>query len=326
MSSPQQYLPGTFYEVTRRCVERAHKLTPNYASAGKQTRAAASGPGEPRPSSVEQLYQYATARYAEAYGVAVIAVCVMSNHIHEILLDRRGEISKFLQKRNAMFANMVKVRYGLAEGIFSRRSEKYNRLEGAEAIAQKIAYVIANPVAAGLVASPEEWPGMVSSVEDLLGKSVVVRRPLEYLAQDDATNPPEVTFRLAAPAEAIALFGDLSEMTKRTAAHLERNVKQGRRRHSGRFVGPLRVLATSPRTRATTFEPFGERTPRHTTAGDLAVAKRLIAEMRAFRRAHRIALEAVKAGKRRVTFPAGTGKMHFTYGYPREVHALSPAA
>jgi hypothetical protein len=52
----------------------------------------------------------------------------------------------------------------------------------------------------------------------------------------------------------------------------------------------------------------------------------LIAEMRAFRKAHRIALEAVKAGKRRVTFPAGTGKMHFIYGYAREVYVPLPAA
>ena len=327
MSSPQQYLPGTFYEVTRRCVERAHKLTPNYASREKYSSSdAASRPAVPRTSTVEKLYQYATGAYAERYGVEVVAVCIMSNHIHEILFDRRGEISKFLQHRNAMFANLVKVRYGLPESIFGRRAEKYNRLKGAKAIANKIAYVIANPVAAGLVASPKEWPGFVSAVEDLRGKSVVVRRPLEYLAQDDATNAPEVTFRIAAPEEAKAMFGGIAEMTTQTAAQLERNIKQARRRHSGRFAGPLRVLATSPHTRATSFERYGERTPRFTTAGDLDAAQRLIAEMRAFRKAYRIALEAVKAGKRRVTFPAGTGKMHFTYGYPREAYPVARAA
>lgn len=327
MTQPQQFLPGTFYEVTRRCVERAHKLTPNYPSgesfaSGDRT----SCPPAPRTSTVEKLYQYATGTYAEQYGVEVIAVCIMSNHIHEILFDRHGKISKFLQKRNAMFAKMVKVRYGLPESIFGRRGGKYNRLHGTKAIAKKIAYVIANPVAAGLVASPKEWPGLVSSVEDLRGKAVVVRRPLEYLAQDDEKNAAEVTFRIAAPAEAKAMFGGIAEMTTQTAAELERNVKQARRRHTGRFAGRLRVLATSPRTRATSFEPFGARTPRMTTAGDLEAAKRLIAEMRAFRKAYRIALEAVKAGKRRVTFPAGTGKMHFTYGYPREPYPFALAA
>ena len=141
MSEPQQYLPGTFYEVTRRCVDRAHKLTPNYARGGTYR------------SSVEQLYQYATARYAETYSIDVIAVCIMSNHIHEILFDRSGKIAMFLQERNAMLANTVKVRYGLPGGVFERRCEKYNRLEGAPALSQKIAYAIANPVAAGLVAS-----------------------------------------------------------------------------------------------------------------------------------------------------------------------------
>jgi hypothetical protein len=78
----------------------------------------------------------------------------------------------------------------------------------------------------------------------------------------------------------------------------------------------MRVLATNPHSRAKTYEKFGGRVPRLTTAGDLAAAKRLIAEMRAFR----------KAGKRRVTFPAGTGKMHFTYGYPREAYVPLAAA
>ncbi len=50
MSYAHQYLPGTFYEVTRRCVDRAHKFTPNYDRGGKYS------------SSVEQLYKYATAR------------------------------------------------------------------------------------------------------------------------------------------------------------------------------------------------------------------------------------------------------------------------
>jgi REP element-mobilizing transposase RayT len=320
MSQPQQYLPGTFYEVTRRCVERAHKLTPNYPNSSY------AAPAETGPSSVEQLYKYATARYAARYDIEVIAVCVMSNHVHEVLFDRRGEVSKFLQERNAMFANMVKVRYGLPSSIFDKPDGTYNRLEGATAIAEKIAYAMANPVEAGLVASPEEWPGMISAVEHLFGASTVVARPREYLAQDDKTNAPAVTFRLGAPKEAVELFGSVTEMATQVATHLSRKIKSARRRHSGRFAGRLRVLATNPHTRAKTFEKFGGRVPRLTTAGDLAVARRLIAEMRAFRKAHRIALEAVKGGKRRVTFPAGTGKMHLTYGYPRQAYVPLPAA
>ncbi len=314
MSYAQQYLPGTFYEVTRRCVDRAHKFTPNYDRGGKYA------------SSVEQLYKYATARYAEAYGIEVIAVCVMSNHIHEVLFDRRGEISMFLQERNKMLADTVKVRYGLPSSVFDKPDGTYNRLEGTTAIAEKIAYAMANPVEAGLVASPEEWPGMISAVEDLFGTSTAVKRPREYLAQDDKTNAPEVKFRMGAPKEAVALFGSVTEMATQVATHLSKKIKAARRRHSGRFAGRLRVLATNPHSRAKTYEKFGGRVPRLTTAGDLATAKRLIAEMRAFRKAHRIALEAVKAGKRRVTFPAGTGKMHFTYGYPRAVYVPLPAA
>jgi REP element-mobilizing transposase RayT len=314
MTKAQQYLPGTFYEVTRRCVERAHKLTPNHDRGGAYA------------SSVEQLYKYATARYAEAYGIEVIAVCVMSNHMHEVLFDRRGEISMFLQERNAMLANMVKVRYGLPSSVFDKPDGTYNRLEGTTAIADKIAYAMANPVEAGLVASPEEWPGMISAVEDLFGATTVVARPREYLVQKDKTNAPAAKFRMGAPKEAVALFGSVTEMATQVATHLSKKIKAARRRHSGRFAGRLRVLATNPHSRAKTYEKFGGRVPRLTTAGDLATAKRLIAEMRAFRKAHRIARERAKGGRRRVTFPAGTGKMHFVYGYPREAYVPLPAA
>jgi REP element-mobilizing transposase RayT len=315
MSQPHEYRPGTYYEVVRRCTERAHKLTPNQAPRGKYT------------SSIKQLYQYATACFAALFGIEILAVCLMSNHMHEIVFDRYGLIAKFLQRRNAMFANMVKVRSGLSGSVFEKSDGKYNRLEGARAVAEKIAYVLANPVAAGLVASPEEWPGFVSSVADLAGRSVVVERPREYVAQTKKKkkkkgNPLQVTFQLGIPAEAKHLFCELSALTSVVAADLAQRVKSARRLHSGRFSGRTVVLATSPHARATSYEVFGGRVPRFTTAGDLEAAKRVIAEIRAFRTAHRRSFEAVRGGKRRVIFPAGTGKMHFTYGYPREEYPM----
>ncbi len=313
MSQPHEYRPGTYYEVVRRCTDRAHKLAPKEAGHGKYT------------SSVKQLYQYATACFAALFGIEILAVCLMSNHMHEIVFDRYGLIAKFLQRRNAMFANMIKVRYGLSGSVFEKCDGKYNRLEGARAVAEKIAYVLANPVAAGLVASREEWPGFVSSVADLSGSAVLIARPLEYVSKKKKRNPANVTFAMGAPAEVRALFCDLSTMTAVVSAELVQRIRSARRRHAGRFAGRSRVLATSPYSRATSREPFGGRVPRFTTAGDLAAAKRIIAEMRAFREAHRRAFEASRGGKRRVTFPAGTGKMHFTYGYPREEYAMANA-
>ena len=315
MSQPHEYRPGTYYEVVRRCTDRAHKLAPKESRRGTYT------------SSVKQLYQYATACFAALFGIEILAVCLMSNHMHEIVFDRYGFIAKFLQRRNAMFAKMIKVRYGLSGSVFEKCDGKYNRLEGAHAIAAKIAYVLANPVAAGLVASPEEWPGFVSSVADLAGSAVVVERPREYVSKKKKKrNPPRVTFVLGPPAEAKVLFCDLSSPTAGVGADLARRVKSARRMHGDRFVGRARILATSPHARATSREPVGSRVPRFTTAGDVQLAKRLVAEMHAFRKAHRRAFEAVRCGKRRVTFPAGTGQMHFTYGYRREDYPRSAAA
>lgn len=314
VTQPHEYRPGTYYEIVRRCTDRAHKLAPKQSGRGKFT------------SSVKQLYQYATACFAAIFGIEILAVCLMSNHMHEIVFDRYGLIAKFLQRRNALFANMIKVRYGLMGSVFEKCDGKYNRLEGSRAIAEKIAYVLANPVAAGLVASPEEWPGFVSSVADLAGSTVIVERPLEYVSKKKKRNPARVSFVLGAPAEITTYFCKVSLMTTVVTAALEQAIRRARRRYEGRFAGPARVLATSPHSRASSREPVGGRVPRFTTAGDLEIARRLIAEMRAFRAAYQRAREAARGGKRRVTFPAGTGKMHFTYGYARESYGMIAAA
>jgi hypothetical protein len=47
-----------------------------------------------------------------------------------------GEISMFLQERNKMLADTVKVRYGLPSSVFDKPDGPYNRLEGTTAIAE----------------------------------------------------------------------------------------------------------------------------------------------------------------------------------------------
>ncbi|KAK4045481.1 hypothetical protein OUZ56_033105 [Daphnia magna] len=291
MSYAQQYLPGTFYEVTRRCVDRAHKFTPNYDRGGKYA------------SSVEQLYKYATARYAEAYGIEVIAVCMMSNHVHEVLFDRRGEISMFLQERNKMLADTLKVRYGLPSSVFDKPDGPYNRLEGTTAIAEKIAYAMANPVEAGLVASPEEWPGMISAVEDLFGTSTAVKRPREYLTHVDKTNAPEVKFRVGAPPEAVELFGSVTEMATQDAGT----------RDEPAF--PREDLREIWRARPAIDDGGGPRRREAIDRGDAGFSEG--------------APDRAGSGESREApcdVPRGDGKMHFIYGYAREAYVPLPAA
>ena len=61
-----------------------------------------------------------------------------------------------------------------------------------EALVEKLAYVMANPVAAGLVRSAKRWPGVTASSEELGRAQWTVARPTWYFTQDDRVWPPEV--------------------------------------------------------------------------------------------------------------------------------------
>mgnify|MGYP003343059128 CR=1 FL=1 len=50
-------------------------------------------------------------------------------------------------------------------------------LEAPVDVVDKVAYVIANPTAAGLVATPAEWPGLITLPESLGRDARVVQRP-----------------------------------------------------------------------------------------------------------------------------------------------------
>jgi len=95
---------------------------------------------------------------AERYGVGVVAYCLMPTHYHLVLraADERAPARclQTLFNGYVQAVNRLRERRGpLCEGRYRRRS-----ISSDEHLLQVCAYVHLNPVRAGIVASPEEWP------------------------------------------------------------------------------------------------------------------------------------------------------------------------
>lgn len=85
------------------------------------------------------------------------AYCLMGNHFHLVLDTPDANLSagmQYLKGSHAQWFNRFKPREGT---LFERRF--WDRIAASEAYALELArYVVLNPVRAGLVRSPEEWP------------------------------------------------------------------------------------------------------------------------------------------------------------------------
>jgi REP element-mobilizing transposase RayT len=284
--------------VTRRCAQRQLLL---------------------RPSPVtNQVFRYVLAVAARRFGVQVHAFCVLSNHFHLLVTDRQARLPAFEQYLDSLVARALNASLGRWESFWAPASYSAVALPTAEAIIEKAAYVLANPVAAGLVRHGREWPGLWSAPEQVEAGPVEVRRPtvffrprggmpevaeLELISPPGFDSPAEFRDRLA---QALAV---LEEQARRTL---------GAKRES--FLGRRRVLAQSPTSRPAAVEPRRELNPR-VASRDKWKRVEALSRLVEFRDAYRKAWQALRDGMRDVLFPAGTYWLRVAHG----VRCAAPA-
>src|SRR4051812_14242261 len=166
MSLPRQVLPEATYLITRRVILRYMLLRPDRL--------------------MTQILLYLLASMARRHGVQVHALCAMSTHLHIVVTDVRSELPSFLRSFHRIVALCTKVLRGWNGPLWDKDPTSVVRLETPAAVVEKIAYVLANPVSAGLVRRACEWPGAKVRVSEI-GKGVIrAKRPTVYL---DPTNP-----------------------------------------------------------------------------------------------------------------------------------------
>ncbi|WP_437632250.1 transposase [Sorangium sp. So ce854] len=296
MSQPRAIVAGATYLLTRRALRRHFLFRPDAA--------------------ITQLIVYALAVSARRYGIRVHALCAMSTHLHVVVTDVEGVLPRFLQFFHRLVALGTKAIRAWEGPVWGHEATSVVRLVTRAAVAEKIAYTLANPVGAGLVRHAREWPGAKVLVGEL-GRGVLrAKRPGVYFDPSNPAWPEDAAISLALP-PAVA-EDDADAFRLEVGAELERQEAEAHasmHRKGHRFLGADRVRKISPAQRATSSEPSRGFNPTFAVGRGHADARRIVAAaVRAFRTAYREALEQWRAGLRDALFPAETWWMRVFHG------------
>ncbi len=127
----------------------------------------------PNPERNE-LIRYIFAVKARQHDIGVIALVVMSTHVHAVLLDPMGVLPLFTEGLNSMLARVLNWFDGRSGRLWDGKQPSQITLRSNEVVLDKIAYAIANPVAAGAVSRGRDYPGICVSFP---ARARVAKRP-----------------------------------------------------------------------------------------------------------------------------------------------------
>jgi REP element-mobilizing transposase RayT len=290
MTAPRQVLPGVTYLVTRRCARREFLLRP-----GKVTN---------------QTFLFLLALAARRFSIQVHAFCVLSNHFHLVLTDPKAQLPAFHQLLDALVARAQNAFLGRFESFWAPSSYSAVALSAPEDIVDKTAYVLANPVAAGLVRSGRLWPGLWSAPEQLGNGSLEAARPAHFFDKKGSL-PETLTLELTVPPG----FASAEAFRAQVVAALAAKEKQAARDVGGEFLGVARVLRQKPTGRAVSQEPRRGLRPR-LAALDKWKRIEALGRLKEFLDAYRVAWAAWRAGDDAALFPSGTYLMRVLHRAP----------
>jgi putative transposase len=227
----------------------------------------------------------------------------MSNHHHLVVTDPRGLLPDFLRDLHRLTAKAMNAAQGQWENLWAAEPCNVVRLVTDEDVEEKVAYVAANPVAAGLVRRPEEWPGVVLWAN----RALRVVRPTSYFRKD-GTCAPELVLSVVPPPVRDGGKRSPNDWMHRLTRAVAAKVADAQRAVAGSgraFLGRKAALTASFAQRARSHEErFGVVPSFAATAR--AVRDKLRQVERYFRRSYRAALKEWRSGQRSVVFPFGT--------------------
>ncbi len=297
MTQPRLVLPGDTVMVTRRTLRRHHLFRPDAA--------------------IRQLYLYALAVTALEFGILVHGVTLMSTHEHMVFTDPKRRRPDFLRRLHRLVSLGTKVLRKWEGPTWDHERTSVVRLLTEQAVIEKLAYVMANPVKAGLVQYARDWPGVTVLPHELGRRTFRIKRPAVFFNPNNPQWPDVVELSLSLPPTLEQTYGaqTVREAVGEELRRQERLARADVKKRGWRFLGPDRARRLSPYRRATSFELLRDRNPTFAVGrGQKKAFFQAAAELRAFRLAYRQALEQWRAGLRSVVFPQGTWCMCHVHG------------
>jgi putative transposase len=293
MTAPRQVLPGTTYLLTRRCTLRQFLLRPSKATS--------------------ELFGFLLAVAAIRYRVRVHAFCVMSNHLHPVVTDPDARLPAFGQYLDSLVGRSMNAILGRDDYFWDSSRLSAVALQSPSDVVDKIAYLLANPVAAGLVRRGSQWPGLWSAPDQVGGAALEFKRPMRFFRKKGATALPErASLELVVPPG----FDTREQFRREVSDALQVREEEAAARVAAAghgFLGVQRVLAQRPFARPSRLEPHRGLNPRiacRDRLGRIEALGRLVQFLQSYQQA----IKRWRDGVRTVVFPAGTYLMRVLHG------------
>ena len=96
-------------------------------------------------------------RAVSALELDVHALCLMPNHYHLVVESRRESLSRALHRVNGVYAETFNEKYGRSGHLWGDRFALW-QIRQDDHLGSACAYVLANPVRAGLCQDVTDWP------------------------------------------------------------------------------------------------------------------------------------------------------------------------
>ena len=296
MSRRLRFIPdgGALVEVTTRALHSRHLLRPS--------------------RELDEIIVGVLGRAQSLYEVRICGYMFASTHYHLLLdVDTARQLSLFMAYVNSNLAREISRLHRWPEKIWSRRYQAIVISDEEGAQISRLRYVLANGCKEGLVARPQDWPGVhvakaLVQGEDLTG--YWFDRTQEYAARNRGERfdrlryaTPETLYLSPLPCwkhlpeeawrgRALRLIQEIAE---ETAAHLSRSGKQP--------LGIAAILSRHPHHRP----QHQKRSPAPLFHAISAAARRELWEAyRLFVDAFRQAADKLRAGDRNAVFPLGS--------------------
>jgi putative transposase len=285
VSLPRMITKGATYLVTRRCTQRQFLLRPS--------------------AEMNRVFVYCLAYAAQRTGMEINGLVVMSNHWHGVVTDPEARLPEFLQILHRLVAAATNALLGRVENLWAAEAPSVVQLDHPDDVFDALAYIIANPVVAGLVKDPRDWPGVITT---RFGETLVAERP-GFFFRETGTMPEQV--KLVCKVPTMLRHIGLDAAVRRLRTLVQESVRRARNaiRSQGRsFLGADGVRTMPVDRHAATPESLRKRRP-SLASRDLDRRQSAVRRMRIFRAAYRIAFDRWRTGERTVRFPDGTYQM-----------------
>ena len=221
MTAPRQYVPGRTYKITRRCDGRRFYLIPH--------------------AEAVIAWRSILANAARRTGVLLHVGQIMSNHYHLIVTDMEGRLGEFMGEVHSQIARFVNNQLGRSGHFWDAGRPAVQWIADSSCLVQQFVYVMANPVAAGIVETADEWPGLLAGVDDIGIEDVAQRSTVGIFANNRRKHASECELVWHAPPGYEA--DDFRERVRLALGNRERELEEGRDRD---VIGVEAALAVDP--------------------------------------------------------------------------------